>query len=69
MSKCWICKIEFIPKISTQRYCTKKCRGGSGYRKIYRRTFGEIPKGWVIHHKDGNHNNNDINNLIAVTKE
>jgi hypothetical protein len=28
-----------------------------------------IPKGYHIHHIDGNHNNNDINNLVCVSPE
>jgi hypothetical protein len=42
------------------------------YRKIYEDNFGPIPKepngrSYEIHHKDGNHSNNDPSNLIAVT--
>ena len=42
------------------------------YRKIYESHFGPIPKdehgrSYEIHHIDGNHNNNDINNLKCVT--
>ena len=42
------------------------------YRKIYEDNYGPIPKdqegrSYEIHHIDGNHKNNDINNLIAVT--
>jgi hypothetical protein len=42
------------------------------YRKIYENHFGSIPKDedgrtYDIHHIDGNHNNNDISNLIAVS--
>ncbi len=29
---------------------------------------GSIPDGYVIHHKDGNKENNDISNLIAIPK-
>lgn len=44
------------------------------YRKIYKEHFGEIPKdslgrSYDIHHIDGNYNNNDISNLIAVSIE
>jgi hypothetical protein len=48
-------------------YCgTKK------YRKIYQNHFGKIPKdhtgrSYEIHHLDGNHDNNDPNNLKCVT--
>jgi len=37
------------------------------YRKIYENEYGPIPRGYEIHHIDGNHNNNDISNLKAVT--
>jgi hypothetical protein len=37
------------------------------YRKIYEKIKGPIPKGYEIHHIDGNHNNNDIDNLKCVS--
>jgi len=42
------------------------------YRRIYEATFGPIPKDsegrtYEIHHIDGNHKNNDITNLKAVS--
>jgi hypothetical protein len=42
------------------------------YRKIYEDNFGPIPRepngrAYEIHHKDGDHSNNDPSNLIAVT--
>ena len=42
------------------------------YRKIYQQYFGVIPldsngRSMEIHHIDGNHSNNDINNLKLVT--
>jgi hypothetical protein len=44
----------------------------TNYRKIYEQNNGPIPKdtdgrSYEIHHIDGNHNNNDINNLKLVT--
>ena len=36
------------------------------YRKLYEDNVGIIPNNWEIHHIDFNHNNNKINNLIAV---
>lgn len=44
----------------------------SNYRKIYEKHHGPIPidqdgRSYDIHHIDGNHNNNDINNLVAVS--
>ena len=46
--------------------------GTNKYRKIYENHYGKIPKEsngktYEIHHKDGNHSNNDPKNLIAVT--
>jgi len=37
------------------------------YRKIYENNKGKIPKGYEIHHIDGNRNNNDISNLISIS--
>lgn len=42
------------------------------YRRIYRNHHGSIPKesngrSYEIHHVDGNHENNDPSNLIAIT--
>jgi hypothetical protein len=42
-----------------------------GYRRIYEQAHGPIPKDQLgrtydIHHVDGNHENNDISNLVAV---
>ena len=44
----------------------------SNYRKIYKKHYGPIPcdsygRSYEIHHIDGNHNNNDPKNLIAIT--
>jgi hypothetical protein len=39
------------------------------HRKHYERHFGNIPKGFDVHHIDGNHNNNDPRNLLLVTEE
>lgn len=37
------------------------------HRLIFMRAYRKmIPKGWVIHHLDGNHENNHYTNLIAV---
>lgn len=48
-------------------YCTT-----NKYRKIYQNHIGEIPKepngrSFQVHHIDGNRNNNDPSNLIAVS--
>lgn len=39
------------------------------YRKIWEQHFGLIPKGMEIHHKDSDHSNNKIENLMLVTPE
>lgn len=44
------------------------------YRKLYESVFGEIPKdsqnrSYEIHHIDGNHNNNSIENLMCISIE
>jgi hypothetical protein len=41
------------------------------YRKIYKKFHGEIPidefgRAYDIHHKDGDHSNNSLENLIAI---
>lgn len=38
------------------------------HRYIWEKYKGEIPKGYVIHHKDGNKKNNTINNLECLGK-
>lgn len=42
------------------------------YRDVYIKNFGPIPRepngrSYEIHHKDGNHTNNDPSNLVALT--
>ena len=44
------------------------------YRKLYESVFGEIPKddlgrSYEVHHIDGNHSNNSIENLLCVSIE
>lgn len=46
--------------------------GTTKYRKIYEQHYGLIPReengrAYEVHHKDGNHKNNDPSNLVAVT--
>jgi hypothetical protein len=38
----------------------------TNYRKLYEKHKGKIPYKWEIHHIDFNHDNNKIDNLIAV---
>lgn len=37
------------------------------HRVIWEEHYGEIPKGYVVHHKDGNKLNNDIENLELMS--
>jgi HNH endonuclease len=46
-----------------------KLHKNNNYRKIYEDYYGKIPKGYHIHHIDGNPLNNDINNLECVSSE
>lgn len=39
------------------------------YRDIYEKKHGVIPKGYEIHHIDGDRSNNNIENLLAVSIE
>ena len=39
-----------------------------GHRAIYQSHFGEIPPGFVVHHLNGDHEDNRPFNLIAVPK-
>ena len=38
------------------------------HREIWKDAFGEIPKGCVIHHKDGNSLNNKLSNLKCMSR-
>ena len=38
------------------------------HRLIYEEVFGSIPKGYTIHHKDGDKTNNNPGNLMLLTK-
>ena len=38
------------------------------HRLVYEAFIGEIPKGYEIHHIDGNKENNEISNLAPVTR-
>lgn len=35
-------------------------------RKVWARAFGPIPKGFHIHHKDGDYTNNNLENLECI---
>jgi hypothetical protein len=40
----------------------------SSIRERLRRTYPDVPKGYEIHHIDGNYRNNDPTNLMMVTR-
>jgi hypothetical protein len=51
---------------------SRRVRPNINYRKIYEQHHGPIPidsdgRRYEVHHVDGDHNNNDPNNLRAVT--
>ncbi len=35
-------------------------------RRLYEKTHGKIPKGFHVHHKDGDHSNNSLENLMLM---
>ena len=37
-------------------------------REMYKIKVGNIPKGFIIFHKDGNKNNDNLDNLIAISR-
>lgn len=39
------------------------------HRLVYEAFIGDIPKGYVVHHKDGNRQNNRVENLIAIPEK
>ena len=51
------------------RYKSTKVKGRriSVHRLVWEKAHGPIPKGYEIHHKDGNGNNNDLSNLELLT--
>lgn len=62
-----------IAKINNKGYyqITTNEKGNVGktlHRLIFKKFYGYIPKGYVIHHKDGNKLNNCINNLQLLNK-
>lgn len=55
-----------------QTYDMKKPYNSSIHRRLYIKNHGSIPidengRSYEIHHIDGNHDNNDISNLIAIS--
>lgn len=46
-----------------------KKQGDYEHRVVYELEFGPIPKGYIVHHKDGNGLNNSIDNLEIMSRE
>lgn len=46
----------------------KHCRVIYLHREVYEDFYGEIPKGYVVHHKDGNKINNSPDNLEIIKR-
>jgi hypothetical protein len=38
------------------------------HKKVWEENYGEIPEGYVFHHKDGNKQNNSLDNLEILPK-
>lgn len=38
------------------------------HRLVYERAHGPIPPGWVVHHIDHDKQNNDLTNLVAMSR-
>ena len=50
-----------------RRYFSKSGGRGLLHRHVWEFHNGSIPKGYQIHHKDGNTLNNDISNLVCLS--
>jgi len=48
-----------------ERY-SNRCGLSRSHLQSYHYYYGEIPKGWDVHHIDGNHFNNTPTNLVAL---
>jgi len=73
--KCLRCKKEFITNRNNKIFCTRRCKERTNknrhlrYRKEYCEECGFIPKDICqldVDHVDGNHKNNEINNLKTL---
>jgi hypothetical protein len=57
-------KLEILSKLWQEN------KGGKvmakDYRRIYTKYFGEIRKGYVVHHIDHDKNNNKLKNLVCI---
>jgi len=55
---------------STQRYkyCSDDGVGRPEHIVIWEKANGQLPDGYVIHHIDGNGHNNELSNLVAMSR-
>lgn len=44
-----------------------KAKSENAGRRLWEKHYGEIPKGWHIHHIDGDHDNHVLANLECIT--
>jgi hypothetical protein len=59
---------------SSKYYMSSPNRNGENkgkylHREVWKWYFGEIPKGYVVHHRDGDPLNNSIENLECLSAE
>lgn len=57
-------KQEFMGKVYYRCGFYYQRNGVRLHREVYKRHYGQIPKGYFVHHIDGNRDNNDISNLM-----
>ncbi len=58
-------EIEGEMRLNKQGYW-KDSNLGLLHRHAYKTAYGKIPKNWIVHHIDGDKQNNSISNLIAM---
>ena len=63
-------RLYYLRESQGYYYSPRKDKSGLDmlHRMVYIHYNGEIPKGYCIHHKDGNKGNNDISNLECVKR-
>lgn len=59
---------ESLTEEELQKVLSRHLKGPSGHKMIYEESHGPVPLGFVIHHKDGDKRNNEIENLIALPR-
>lgn len=59
--------VEYVAYGDDNYYMNRRSqRSPRLHQQIYMDSYGPIPKGYHVHHKDGNPENNDISNLVAI---